>query len=238
MKRIALITLLLASVIFINAKINWKDCEKEKGSIVKQEIKIDRFDKIQLLGSHKVYLTTGKAQKVTIETTQNIIDLLKKDVENGTWKISFEKCINTKNEIVFYVDVDQIQELAVIGSGDIIGKNKIETEELTLNVKGSGDIKLNVGVSKLHAKIQGSGDIELTGETSFQSILVQGSGDYEANHLTSQEAEAIVNGSGDIEINVTQKITANVNGSGDILYSGNPSEVEKKVNGSGDIKAQ
>lgn len=64
---------------------------------------------------------------------------------------------------------------------------------------------------------------------------MHGSGDYEAIDLVSNSANASVNGSGDIEIQVSESLKARVNGSGDIVYYGNPSNVDSNENGSGDI---
>lgn len=240
MKKIILLSLIVVAAISINAKFNfsWSDCVKEEGDIVRREISIDSFDKLHLNGSPTVFVTTGKTQKVEIETTQNIIDILKTKVTDGEWSIGFKECIKTKNGVKIYVDAETIKQLSVNGSGDFIGKNTFETDNLSLRIKGSGDIKVDVNANKLTSKIQGSGDIKLSGKTKSQTIVVQGSGDYTALDLTSDVAEANVNGSGDIQITVMESLTAKVNGSGDIIYFGKPAQVDSKVNGSGDITAK
>ena len=51
----------------------------------------------------------------------------------------------------------------------------------------------------------------------------------------AKEVEAKVSGSGDMEISVTERLTARVSGSGDIKYKGKPSIEDIKVSGSGDV---
>jgi hypothetical protein len=238
MKKIFLIALIIIAGLSINATINFGDCEKDEGNIVKQEISISSFKKLKLNGSATVFITTEKSQKVIIETTQNIIDLLKTDVKEGEWTIGFEKCLNLDKQVKFYIDVESIDKLSINGSGDIIGKNKFISKNLDLNVKGSGDIKIDVETNNINAKVYGSGDIKINGTATSQNIVIKGSGDYTATNLTSKEAVAIVYGSGDIDLNVSKKLKAQVHGSGDISYSGNPVNVDNKVNGSGDITAK
>lgn len=240
MRKLIFIALIVVAAISINATFSWGwgDCEKDNGEIVRKEISIDQFNKLHVSGSPTVYLRMGNSQKVEIETTQNIIDLLKTSVTDGEWKIGFNKCLNLRHGVKFYIDATAIEKLSVSGSGDIISKNTINSDDLTIQVRGSGDIKLDVNSSKINSKVQGSGDISLSGKTEVQNISIQGSGDYSAMDLTSNEAEASVNGSGDIKITVKEKLRAKVNGSGDIMYYGNPANVDSKVNGSGDITAK
>lgn len=160
---------------------------------------------------------------------------MKTNVKDGEWFIGFKECYKTKNGIKIYVDAESISKLTINGSGDFIGKNEFKSDKLEVQVRGSGDIKATVNVTELSAKVHGSGDITVKGSASNQTISVHGSGDYEAIDLVSNSANASVNGSGDIEIQVSESLKARVNGSGDIVYYGNPSNVDSNVNGSGDI---
>ena len=47
--------------------------------------------------------------------------------------------------------------------------------------------------------------------------------------------EAVVSGSGDIQVTASQSLKARVSGSGDISYRGNPEKQDFKTSGSGDI---
>ena len=44
-----------------------------------------------------------------------------------------------------------------------------------------------------------------------------------------------VAGSGDADVNVTNKLDASVSGSGDVRYTGNPKSISSSKSGSGDI---
>jgi hypothetical protein len=64
-----------------------------------------------------------------------------------------------------------------------------------------------------------------------------GSGNIEAINLSSAEAEASINGSGNIEVAATSKLQAQIVGSGNIFYKGNPT-LQKNITGSGMISAK
>ncbi len=116
--------------------------------------------------------------------------------------------MKTKKGVKFYVTVPEIKSLAVAGSGDIIGKSKIQTDKLELKIKGSGDMSLSLVVDQLNASIHGSGDIKLSGSTKDQMVSINGSGDYTAFELSAENSEVKVNGSGDVKISTNKSINA------------------------------
>ena len=77
----------------------------------------------------------------------------------------------------------------------------------------------------------------LTGSVNELEVKVSGSGDFMGNGLKSNNTQAYVSGSGDIEVNATKSLKARVNGSGDIEYSGSPETSDTKVLGSGSISS-
>ena len=238
MKKLSIVAGIILVSIFLYSFSFWSDCEKENGEIVKKSIPLNDFSKISLHGSSTVYLSQGEEQKVEIETTQNIIDLLNTEVNKEKWTIEFSKCIKSKNGVKFYVTMPNIEEISVSGSGDIIAEEEIESDDLNVSVRGSGDLKLKIKAQKLEASVKGSGDIKISGKTNSQSVSIKGSGDYSAFNLDADKTEVSVNGSGDAKVVAKEKLKANVNGSGDIMYKGSPKEVEQHTNGSGDIEAK
>lgn len=237
MKKLLFLLIVIISVTLSFKTLNWTaNCEKEEGKISRTTIDVKAFNKLVLNGSHTVYLTQSDQHKVEIETTENIKKLLSTSVSDEEWKISFEKCLKTKNGVYFYISTPNIESLTVNGSGDIIGKSTIKSSELSLNVRGSGDIKVEIESNSTSSSVIGSGDIVIEGSTVSQSATVKGSGDISASGLKSETAEASVSGSGDINIMASKTLNAKVNGSGDIVYSGQPENVSKQVNGSGDIE--
>ena len=53
--------------------------------------------------------------------------------------------------------------------------------------------------------------------------------------LEANNTNAKVTGSGEFQVVANESLMARITGSGDINYSGNPSQIDKKVTGSGDI---
>ena len=178
-------------------------------------------------------------------TTQNIDPAFQ---ETGTWYNLLNKNMpievtNVSTTISlepggFFVYGDNpfkdINDVSLAGSGDLISKDQIITNDLNISLAGSGDIILNVKTQSVKGAVAGSGDISLKGSTNNLLAKVAGSGDFNSYELNANDAEVSIAGSGDVQVSASNNLKARVAGSGDVTYRGNPT-VDKKVAGSGNI---
>lgn len=188
-----------------------------EGPTVKEEITLNAFEGIGLGVPGKVYVYKG-SQKVVIEAQKNIIDNIKRNVSGGSWDIEFDKKVRDFKDITIYITLPAVDELAVAGSGEIIGKDAFQ---------GLGDLEMSIG---------GSGKIEFAGSAKDVEISIAGSGDVDASELSTQSCEVSIAGSGDCSVGVDEKLDVSIAGSGDVRYSGNP-RVSSSIAGSGSVKS-
>jgi hypothetical protein len=83
--------------------------------------------------------------------------------------------------------------------------------------------------------LRGSGDISTAGTADSQDILIGGSGAYHAPDLKSKTATITIAGSGDADLNATEKLNVTIAGSGSVTYTGDPT-VTQHILGSGTVK--
>lgn len=229
---------LIISVITLLTQTNCaQNAIKGDGNVVTETRQTETYDKITLLGSATIELVTGTEGNLVVSAESNIVPYVETFVEGNELIVRFKDDFNysTKKGIKISVPVQEISEITLKGSGDIIASKTLNIDNLDLNLDGSGDITLNLEAQKIQAKVNGSGDIDLKGNTIELTGNVNGSGDLNAKKLISKNSVLIVNGSGDIESTTTEKVDAMVVGSGDISVYGNPTNVTKNVNGSGNI---
>jgi hypothetical protein len=210
---------------------------KGNGNVIEITRNAGSFDKIYVSGSFDVNLVEGKEGMITIKAEENLIGLIETVVESGTLKIKWRRntSVSTRRNIYITVRIKDIDEIKLTGASEITSEKTFKNDRLELGVSGSGSIDLKVETKTLTAAVSGSGNLDLEGKTEYLKAAVSGSGDIDAGHLMAKEVEAKVSGSGDMEINVTERLTARVSGSGDIKYKGKPSIEDIKVSGSGDV---
>lgn len=233
MKKILLLIALI-SVMF-QACNQDEICERGEGDRVEMLLSLNSFNSLELKGSSKVYITQGPVQEVKVTGQPNIISLLRTDVYNETWVIDFRRCTRRHKELEIYITIPDIKKLKITGSGDIIGKNPINSQNFAAEVSGSGNIVAEVYSAITTSKVTGSGDIALKGESDTQTVSITGSGKIKNFDLETQKTDVSISGSGDAEVFAEQELKAKISGSGSVRYKGTPA-VSTHISGSGSVK--
>jgi hypothetical protein len=212
-----------------------QDCIRGEGEVGRRKVEVPAFDAIRVEGPIKVHLMRTEQQHVDIEAQPNILELIETHVHEGVWSIRTRQCTKTKDDVVVHISTPSIVGITIEGSGEVVGADLFEMDELTLNVAGSGELSLDVDARSVTASVQGSGDMKLAGRTNILDLSIQGSGDIDAWDLLCARARAEVVGSGDIKLHVTDELEAVITGSGDIQYKGSPGKLNHNVTGSGSV---
>lgn len=237
MKRLTTLCLALFIVAVTNAQ--WKKV-KGNGNVVTIERSTGDYDAVSVSGFFDVDLVDGQEGEITLRGEENLLDHIVTEVKNGKLVIKVEKGLNLqpsnwKDGIHITVPVESIDGVTLSGSGDIVGKKKLKSDDFSASMSGSGDITLEVETNSLSTSMSGSGDITLSGKAGDFDVSISGSGDIKAYELEAENVDAQVSGSADIKVTVNGMLKARVSGSGDIHYRGNPTKIDSKTSGSGDI---
>ncbi|WP_190808333.1 head GIN domain-containing protein [Flagellimonas sp. S3867] len=238
MKKLITLGLALSMVAITNAQ--WGKRVKGNGEVVTIDRSVGDYDEVTLAGWFDVELVSGQEGELTLKGESNLLEYIKTEVKDGKLVIKTEKGVNLRPSnwnggIHITVPIESISAVALSGSGDIVGKTTIKTDDFSARMSGSGDINLSVQAQNVAAALSGSGDIRLNGKTNDFEVQVSGSGDVSAYELEAENVTAQVSGSADIKVTANQSIDARVSGSGDIHYRGNPDKIKSKASGSGDI---
>lgn len=211
---------------------------KGSGNISTETRSVSNFDKISISGSFDVILIKGDEGTIKIDASDNIIESIITEVKDDVLKVRFKKGINirTSKSIDVSISYEDIEGVALSGSGSVGSTSKVHSESLALKVSGSGNMKLDVDSKQLLTAISGSGNLKLTGDTEDLSCSVSGSGNLSASDLSAKIVNAKISGSGNIKIHAINEIHAKTSGSGNIIYSGNPGIIKSNSSGSGSVK--
>ncbi len=209
-------------------------CERGEGEVITETLDLPFFDAIHLSTDIDVYLKQGPDQNVTVEGQGNLIDLLELDVQNDTWDIEFDRCTRNTDDFKVFITIPDIRAVKVSGSGNVVGENEFNGEEIELRVSGSGDLDLALDVDYINSKISGSGRISLEGAADEFYLKISGSGDYNAFDLVTNTGEVAISGSGDVDVTVEEYLKIRITGSGDLSYRGFPA-LDVSISGSGDV---
>lgn len=199
------------------------------------------FDEIDVLGAVSVEVRQGERALLQLRGPEG-------DLEKQPFYVKGDRLVLGHNpehprhdfqQVKFRVEVPELEELRVKGSGDAYIKPLTLAEEGSFSVDGSGDIKLfGIMGPALELTVKGSGDIKAVDvEVEDIRAVVAGSGDLFIKQLQADSGEFVVTGSGDIKVvegGRVGRVEANIVGSGDIDMRGVASEsAEIAIVGSG-----
>ncbi|RSC92232.1 head GIN domain-containing protein [Tenacibaculum singaporense] len=238
MKKQLITTVLILLSFTVNSQSWWSSKKiKGNGKVITETRKISSFDKVNVGGSFDVYLIDGTEGKITLEGEENILKYIETEVKNGKLNIHFKENTNIKTtkKLIVTVPFEDIESIALGGSGNVIAKKRIRADEASFALGGSGNITASVEANTVKTSIGGSGNIKLKGKTDNLKCAIGGSGNVKGYDLKANSLKASIAGSGDVLATVTNKIKATVVGSGSVYYKGNPSQIDSNSLGSGDV---
>lgn len=210
------------------------NCIQGNGNVTTTTKPLDFFNEVELNGSADVKIIKSDKREITIETDDNLLDLVAYRIEESeTLVIDPENICWTKLFITIYTP--ELEEIELDGSGSIVSKHDFSSDEFEVELNGSGDVDVFINSKDAEIKLNGSGDIIATGTSDKLEVKANGSGQINTYELQANDAKANLNGSGSILINASKSLEAKQNGSGRINYMGDP-KLKVESNGSGIIQ--
>lgn len=213
------------------------------------------FNKVDNQGEFNVYIKQDSIFSARVVAESNLVPYIRTIVNGNTLLIDTRENMKNNQPMSIYVTTPIIQgaylsgsgyvlldsldtdflEVILSGSGRITGYTK--TNQLNTRISGSGDITLESITNTCYTTISGSGNTDLTGESSSGSFTISGSGQISSYNFLQTDCIAKISGSGNMYLNVTEKLDVTISGSGSVFYIGNPS-ITVKITGSGQVISQ
>lgn len=176
---------------------------------------VPEFSEIVVDGAYRVEVACGRESSVEIEADDNVLPLIKTDVEAGRLRIRQERGFSIKSLPHVRITVPDVRAVSVPGAGDF---------QLT-----------GVRNDALRIKVDGAGKFRASGETGTLDVELNGAAVIDAGELRARVVNAVSNGAGLTTVHATESLNATINGVGSIEYYGDPKTVNPKVVGFGKV---
>jgi len=190
------------------------------GTPTTQTRSVGSFDRLDVNGDVNVDVVPGDSGDVEVTAGEKVIDRVVTEASGGVLHV-------------------HIRDRGIVIGPDPFDDVRVQVSAAALDgirVEGSSDLKLGrIDRDELSIEVNGSGDIEASGSVDNLIATIEGAGDAHLFDLEAKTATVTVQGAGDAELNVTDKLDVTVQGAGDIRYRGNPS-IRQTVEGAGDIR--
>lgn len=188
---------------------------KGSGNVITEQRDVSGFNGIDVGGVYQVEIVAQSDYSVTVEADDNIVPLIRTEVDGGVLRIQSDRRISPKSTIKIRISAPNIDDLDVSGAASVT-VSELKNEELTVHSSGA---------SKVTVK----------GETLKLSIDVSGATKINAEELKAQSATVDASGASSVAVNVTETLNADASGASRITYAGTPTSVQKKTGGAGSV---
>lgn len=242
-----LFLLLSIAVAMLTSCISIQEVKSDK-PIKSEKRQTPAFERIRLLGSPTVYYAQADSVSLRVEAPEDLLEFVETEVRNGELTVKMRdaakdvirlrKLIPGDDVSVFVTSPDLI-DVRLTGSGDFKCDGHLDTDNLNVELRGSGDIDFSdIICDYIKTTLVGSGDIEIKHVIAGRSDMeLVGSGDLHIRHDRVGETNIMLKGSGDIEADFQNcgNVVGELRGSGDIQLSGRVRSLQKTAFGSGEF---
>ncbi len=195
---------------------------KGSGNVTTEQRPVSAFDKIEVDGVFKVFLTQGNAESVEVEIDDNLQQYVKVYNEGNKLILDIEKGINwsktTKNNV--YITLKNINQLDIEGVCSVETRTMLKGDYLKLEVNGVSNSTLELNCNRLEVNLSGVGNTDLSGETIEFIVKKDGVGSLKARDMKAAKVNIKNSGVGSADVYASQELEMRNSGVGSITYSG------------------
>ncbi|MCB1025919.1 MAG: DUF2807 domain-containing protein [Acidobacteria bacterium] len=185
---------------------------KGSGNLVTEQRDLKGFTGIDVSGAAlQVEITAQKEYSVVIEADDNLMPLIKTEINGRTLQISTKKSFRTKNRIKVKISAPNIDSIENSGV-TYVSLTNLSTDSLKIDSSGASKVKVEGTAKNLKVDISGASHLEASG-------------------LITNEANVESSGASSSKINVKDRLIADISGASSLKYKGNPENVVKHSSG-------
>lgn len=208
------------------------------GNIVNEKRQVSDFTGIDAGSAFEVEVRSG-ATSVEVEADDNLVKYIETRVSGGKLNIEFKKNYGLSNaHLKVFVSAPSLKSIKSSGAANIKVLDPLKnSEKITLESSGAGNIKAEVDAPEVEAEASGAGTVEVTGRTRTFRATSSGAGNIKAKELLSENTNAKSSGAGNVHVYASVSLTADASGAGNIFYSGGGT-VNSHASGAGAVKKE
>lgn len=208
-------------------------CIKGNDYVVVETRSIEEFSGVVSMGSFNVNIVEDSITRVVIEAESNLIPSIMTRIKGDVLELDTYGCINTRRDITITVYGNNIDLVALEGSGNIYAEH-LEGNGIEMYLTGSGNISAGIYGDSFKSVLSGSGNIDLWGEVEHGDLTISGSGNFNTYDMVQNTSNVTVSGSGNVFVHVIDFLEVLISGSGNVFYMGSP-QVQSTITGSGNV---
>lgn len=166
MKRILLIVLLTVNVV---AYAQRKPKIKGNRNVVEVREDLPSFNAIRLDDNLEVYLQEGNTEGYVLEADDNLLDILKFRVADGTLTISSFYTIRSRKKLRITILFNRLNHIEIT-AGSVFTQDRFRSDGLDVVISGTGAAELAVNTGTMNIRLEGNANGDFNVEADSLNI--------------------------------------------------------------------
>jgi hypothetical protein len=210
---------------------------KGNGNVVTMNRNIsDDFVRIKASSGIDVYITQNGETSLVVEADENLHELIKTEVRNGTLYIDSKKNIWTAKAKKVHLSIEKLVEIEVNSGAEINSENTLNADELKIIATSGAEFNLHLNVNNLNCESSSGADVNLDGKANNFNVSSSSGSDIDAYGLETSYCIAKASSGSNIKVKVNKTFNGDASSGADIQFKGDPEIVSSKDSSSGKVK--
>ncbi|MBX3281519.1 MAG: DUF2807 domain-containing protein [Acidobacteria bacterium] len=192
--------------------------EVGSGHLKTEKRDVADFDRIEVSGVVEVEVTRGDTFSVEVSADDNLLPLLRTEVDGDTLSIYTKGRISKSTELKVVVTAPNISEAETSGVSKL-SLMDVKNEHLSLQASGASRVTVS-------------------GTTASLTIDISGASKALTSELLAKEASIETSGASNADVNVSEMLKAQASGASHIRYLGSPLTVKVDRSGAASVSRQ
>jgi hypothetical protein len=214
--------------------------------IIREQRNLEPFTKLILEDVGKLYLTQSDSVHLEVEAEEDVLKLIRTEVENGQLRIQIKEPWLDRvarffvdawqnSPIVYRLSVVDLEQIRIIGAGTI-NSGPLQVESVVVDLSGAGRIEFEeLYAARCRVNISGAGKVKAVGEIVDQEIRITGAGKFYGLAMKCERCGVVLSGTGKAVVNVQDELKLNITGVGKVEYYGSP-KLSQRISGIGKVE--
>jgi hypothetical protein len=202
---------------------------------------LNNFSTISIKGPFTVFFSKGADCSVAVSaSTHDLREKIESQIFGSELSIKLnEKGIDAffKNQkLRVYISAPSLSSIEASGAVDFIIVDELTSDDLSLTFSGSSDVKGIIKANRLKAIFSGASDLDISGSAKQARVVLSGASVCNATDLLVHEVDVKASGASTIRVHAIESLKAVASGASKIIYSGNPSQIDRASSGASSIR--
>ncbi|PKK37389.1 hypothetical protein BWI96_05825 [Siphonobacter sp. SORGH_AS_0500] len=202
---------------------------------------VGNFTAIQANSGIDLYLTQGNSNSLKLEVKGYEEKEVITEIKDGTLMLKIDRNRpwgswgGSGRSVKAYISFKTLEKLRASGGSDVYSQNQWSVKDLTMDLSGGSDAKVELKAEHLVITAGGGSDAYLKGSAGVFEAVASGGSDIKASGFKAGIVRVKASGGSDAHVHADEEITAEASGGSDINYSGNAKEVGIRKSGGSDV---